>query len=320
MFKFSKDESKNVIAYLSVLSALGYTTILFIDNYYIALAACALLVSTVLNQTMCMVQVIESINDIASKKDYPSVYSGADLSKMTISLILAGIMAVAISQLGLKYALYIPIILHVILAIAYYNPNIKMSPKTNSNDHVEDKGQILHALRWVVPISLSYMLLNCWISIVPVLTLLNEFKLDSTWVSILVFVQTLGYSIAFASPLIYKAIGFNRLFAVLLTLAVSGAVTINISSSPEIYIFGCFLLTMSIGGYFSANNVYINSVPGNTHQKLSIFFYTVNFFQPAVYLAIPFLIKFDLQETFLDFGILSLVIAILVFIRFNVVK
>jgi len=311
---FNTSEAQHVVGLLGLISCIGFLLILQINSYAMAVIVCILLASTTVSQMMTASIIIDEINKITDKNGFPFVFSGFDLYKMAINFTFSGILFLIIYIFGLNAGIYSMAFIGLFIFVTNYSVSLGLRFTGTSLSKIGSDPQvaIMGGMKYLIPISINMMIINAWISIVPTVMILSKFKLSPAWVSAQVLIVAFGFAMAFIFPILANRVGIRNVFLGLAVNMFLGSILMFYGGVFNFFT-GCFLASVSIGAFFTVNNVYINKCPGETHQKISAYFHKVNFFQPYIYILVPIVIAFNEQGVLLIATSISLLISAIVF-------
>ena len=297
-FKVSFKEGVFISGILSVLTSIGYFSVFFIDDIIVVFVASLFFGLGVVGNVVNQGSFFKALNSISKdKKDFSTVFAGADVIKIGINLFFAIIMTFIISIYDSGVALLVVGFMHFLFGfwmvlksgvfknIVLHRKSAGLKKKLSSIDSVRDLSRVGF---WV-------MLVGVWMGVVPAVEVLQKYSLDGSWVGILTLIMAAAYSLSFVFLMCERFIPVKYMVFISAFVVVLGGVSMLCSSGPELFFVGVFTICLGVGMFFTSSNLYLNYIPGNEGQKLAQYFYLTNFWQFAAYGAIPFIVKFEFQ-------------------------
>jgi len=317
-YKIEQDEGRVLVGFFSIIMALGYIMVTQITEPWMMFVVTSLLGIGILGQILNQGDIYTSINKFGGKTDFPVILAGADVMKLAINLTISVVIAALVSFMELQIILIIIAVMHVLFA-AYMLRGVNLKSVLHHHDRISSKKSTIDIsdLNPLILVSIAVMFVATYMSVVPVFDILDRFELDNSWVGVLTVVGTAAYSLSFVSSLVAARIGIFKVMLVVGSFMGFGAVVLLLADDIGVYLFGAFLIYSGIGWFFVVNAIYVNNLNGNTNQKLSAYFYKVNFWQPFAFFSVPFLLKYEIHDYLLGVATVVVLIAIanLVFLK-----
>jgi len=300
-YKLGPHRTLSIMGILSFIWGVGYLVISLSNSLPVLFLGCFIVgigyTSTILGQAAIATSVADATRHAGCTH---STFVFTDSSKRVLALIFSGLLALFIALYDMLTALYVLTAVHMILGVyLFFTHHFEALPieRTKSKSDKRKKYKGTPGINRSIPNSAFIMVVNCWASVVPAIKIVHDYPSynASAMVGYLAASLMAGYLCGSALAMLFK----NRLDSMrmvsVLASGVFAAATV-FAPNPWALIVLSGLLSAAIGLFFVLNLSVINSEPGDNAQKNSYYHFVINFWQPWVYLLIPFLVKYGILD------------------------